>query len=269
MNVNARETEIACTLAVVVGSGMGAVADGFDTVWTVPFAEIDGVGVCTVAGHSGEVRLCDIDGARVLMVLGRRHVYEGAPDAMGHLLRWIHGHGVGDVLVTSAAGSLRRDIAPRRFVVAVDAIDLQNRDRFVARRGNPLGDNGALQRIPRVLCVDAELTRRVEAAARAAGIACVRGALACFSGPSYETPAEVTMAQRTGADVVTMSAAPEIAAANECGMRVAALAAITNYATGLATGIGDAAPDHADVLSSAETMTRSLAEIVSKLAVNK
>jgi inosine/guanosine/xanthosine phosphorylase family protein len=263
--VAARETDIRCTFAVVAGSGMGALADGLDTVWTVPFSDIDGVGGCTVAGHSGEVRLCDIGGTRVLLALGRRHVYEGTPDAMRHLLRWMHGHGIGDVLITSAAGSLRRDIAPGRIVVVDDAIDLQNRCQFVARRDTHGRDYGALQRHRRSLCVDAALTRQIEDAASRAGVAWLRGALACFSGPTYETPAEVTMAQRTGADVVTMSAAPEITAANECGMRVAALAAITNYATGL----GDIAPDHADVLTSAQTMSRRMARIVRELAKNK
>lgn len=249
--------DITYWLAVIAGSGMGAAAEGFHTNGCVSFADIAGVGRCTVDGHRGEVLLCDVDGIGVMFVLGRRHVYEGDPDAMRHLLRWIRQRGVTDLVVASAAGSLRTHITPGEFVVIRDAIDLQCRP--------PSPGGPAVPRGERLLCVHGGLTHALEDAAWRAGVGCERGTLACLSGPAYESPAEVMAAQRTGADVVTMSAAPEILYAGECGMRVAALAAVTNHAT----GVGHAVPDHADVLANAWHMSRQLGQIVRQLVAIK
>lgn len=241
-------------LAVIAGSGMGDAAGAFDVIDTVPFASIEGVGDCTVDGHRGEVAVC----ADVMFVLGRRHLYEGEPGAMRHLFRWMGDRGVNDVVVASAAGSLRGDIGPGEFVVVSDALDMQNR---LPVRVDNATDRPPVPRPPRAPGVHPILTAALEAAARRCGVGCRRGTLACLPGPTYETPAEVAMLQHTGADVVTMSAAPEILLAGECGMRVAALAAVTNPAT----GIGHAAPDHAEVLSHAARMGRDLGRIVREL----
>lgn len=259
-NERRRREDVQYVLAVVAGSGMGAVADGFVVKQSVSFADITGVGECTVEGHRGEVLLCEHHGVGVMLVMGRRHVYEGDPGAMRHLLRWVADRGVCDLVVASAAGSLSPRLGPGEFVVIHDTIDLQNRNQGAVSLG-PVSQRGpgAPTR------VHSALTRELEEAAWRAGVGCNRGTLACFPGPTYETPAEVELAQRTGAHVVTMSAAPEIAIGNECGMRVAALAAITNYAT----GIGERAPDHSDVLANAWHMSQQLALVVRQLVVNK
>jgi purine-nucleoside phosphorylase len=254
-------------LAVIAGSGMGSVVDGFDVRRNVPFDEIDGVGACTVPGHAGRVSMCEAGepgGVDVLFVLGRRHLYEGEPDAVRKLMFWVREQGVGDLLVTSAAGSLSPQLSPGQLVAIRDVVDLQNRDRFSTKV-----PSGGSPRPASSLRVHEGFTLEVERAALAAGVAMQRGALACLSGPTYETPAEVEYAQRTGSDVVTMSAAPEIVAANESGMRVAALAAVTNFATGVGAGIGGTAVDHAGVLTSAAPMGRRLAQIVRQLIASK
>jgi inosine/guanosine/xanthosine phosphorylase family protein len=245
---------------VIAGSGMGPVADNFDVRCRVPFSDIGGVGDCTVDGHVGQVVMCDVGGVGVMFVLGRRHSYEGTPYAMRNLLHWICERGVGDLVVASAAGSLSARVKPGEFVVVHDAIDLQNRPRGPSPSVS-LGAELGHPRPRRALRVHPGLTRDLEDAAWRAGVGCNRGTLACLSGPTYETPAEVEMAQRTGALVVTMSAAPEILFANECGMRVAALAAVTNHAT----GIGRAVPDHAEVLSHAWRMSQQFALVVRQL----
>jgi inosine/guanosine/xanthosine phosphorylase family protein len=261
-NERATGKDVQYVLAVVAGSGMGSVADGFAVRQSVPFGDIAGVGDCTVEGHRGEVLMCEHHGLGVMLVLGRRHVYEGEPEAMRHLLRWVRDRGVGDLVVASAAGSLSPHLVPGEFVVIHDTIDMQNRPPGVVtltpESRSPRSPRGG----PRV---HAGLTADLEDAAWVAGVGCNRGTLACLPGPAYETPAEVELAQRSGAHVVTMSAAPEITRGNECGMRVAALAAITNRAT----GIGDAVPDHADVLANAWHMSQQLALVVRQLVVNK
>jgi xanthosine phosphorylase len=242
-------------LAVIAGSGMGGVVEGFEVARTVAFTDLDGVGECTVVGHRGEIAICD----GVVIVLGRRHVYEGEPLAMRRLLRWVADQGANDLVVASAAGSLRSEVHPGEFVVCRDALDLQNRPPAA---GTSARAPSRPYSAPRV---DADLTGDVEAAVRRAGVAYSRGTLVCLSGPTYETPAEVEMLQRTGASVVTMSAAPEIVFARDCGMRVAVLAAVTNHAT----GIGHAAPDHGDVLSRAGELGRKLGRIVRELIATK
>lgn len=236
-------------LAVVAGSGMSGVADAFEAESTVPFAAIKGVGACTVAGHPGEVRWCRAGAAHLALVLGRRHVYEGEPEGMLRLFEWLRGEGVSDIVVASAAGSLRREVRAGEFVVVWDVLDFQNRTP------------SARTPLERRTVVDPGLTRTLERACLAAGVRATRGVLACHAGPAYETPAEVTLSQRTGATLVTMSAAPEIAYAGALGMRVAALAAITNAAT----GIEHAAPEHEEVIEAAGRASAGLARLISQL----
>jgi xanthosine phosphorylase len=244
-------------LAVVAGSGMSGVAEAFEAEATVPFEAIEGVGACTVAGHPGEVRWCRTGAAhpavRLALVLGRRHVYEGEPAAMFRLFEWLRDEGVTDVVVASAAGSLRREVRAGEFVVVWDVLDLQNRAP------------SSTAPLERRTAVDAALTRALETACLAAGVRTTRGVLACHTGPAYETPAEVTFSQRTGATLVTMSAAPEIAYAGALGMRVAALAAITNAAT----GIEHAAPEHGEVIEAAGRASADLARLISQLIVSQ
>jgi len=240
-------------LAVVAGSGMSGVAEAFEAEATVPFEAIEGVGACTVAGHPGEVRWCRAGAVRLALVLGRRHVYEGEPGAMFRLFEWLRDEGVTDVVVASAAGSLRREVRAGEFVVVWDVLDLQNRTP------------SSKAPLERRTAVDPGLTRALERACLAAGVRATRGVLACHAGPAYETPAEVTFSQRTGATLVTMSAAPEIAYAGALGMRVAALAAITNAAT----GIEHATPVHEEVIEAAGRASAGLARLISQLVVLK
>jgi len=255
-------------LAVVAGSGMSGVADGFAVESTTPFDAIEGVGPCTVAGHRGEVRWCRRGNRRFAVVLGRRHLYEREPVAMQRLIAWLGERGVTALVVASAAGSLTRHAVPGELVVVRDALDFQNRDRFTSpawRRGNlqrarALNEADALRPGGRI-AVDPDLTHALETACRAAGVRAGRGVLACFSGPTYETPAEVEFAGFTGAALVTMSAAPEMAFAAALGMPVAAFAAITNFAT----GIGHARPDHAEVVEMAGRASAGLARVIAQL----
>jgi purine-nucleoside phosphorylase len=156
--------------------------------------------------------------------------------------------GVTDLLVMSAAGSTRRTSLPGEIVVINGVIDLQNRDRN-SGRGR--------------CTVDAQLTRRVESALTGAGLIWSRGTIASGTGPAYETPAEVTFLQRLGADLASMSSAPEITLANQLGMRVAALGVLTNPATGITGAI----PAHGEVLSQALAASGPLAAVVAQLVV--
>lgn len=232
-------------LAVIAGSGLAALADVIDTRVVTPFTAIDGVGACAVEGHAGEVREGAVDGRPCLLVLGRRHGYEGALPAVGYLVAFLAGRGATDLLVTSAAGALCTTLLPGDLMVAHDLVDRQNRPPEAARAR------------PRL---DRNLTAAVESAAMAAGVALHRGTVVCCAGPAYETVAEVGVLQGTG-DVATMSGAPEIAAAGAHGLRCAAVAMVTNPCTGIASAM----PSHEEVLRVGSAASGKLAALVRQL----
>jgi purine-nucleoside phosphorylase len=243
--------------ALIAGSGLGSVPDGLDVEARVPFEGIDGVGSATVAGHRGEVLRCRSGAAECWIVLGRRHRYEGSATPVAALVAWLAGCGVTDLLVTSAAGSLRTTLRPGELVLLSAVLDLQSGPPARAASGPP-PDGGRGARRP---VLDRSLTDRVAAAAERAGVPLHRGVAACVDGPTFETPAEVAFLQGAGADVAAMSAAPEIGAACENGMRVACIGAVTNFGT----GIGHATPGHDAVLSAAAAMSPPVGQVFMEL----
>jgi purine-nucleoside phosphorylase len=245
------------TFAFIAGSGLGAVADGFDVEERVPFETIPGVGCATVPGHRGEVLRCRSAGATCWVVMGRRHIYEGDATPIRALVSWLAERGATDLVVTSAAGSLRTTLSPGDLVLVTGVLDLQS--QHVATGVATAPDRGLRRRN-----VDTGLSRRIVEAAGRAGVALHSGIVACLDGPTYETPAEVAFLQTAGADFATMSAAPEIAAAAETGLRVACIGAITNPGT----GIGNASPGHTEVLSAASAMAPVLGRIFLELVAN-
>ena len=243
-----------CTIAFIAGSGLGGVADGFEVEERVPFDAIAGVGSATVAGHRGEILRCRSGEDTCWVAMGRRHVYEGDAAPIRAMVSWLAAHGVTDLVVTSAAGSLRTTLVPGELVLVTGILDLQSRPAAVGEASLP--GRGAHRH-----GVDAGLSRRVASAAGRAGVVLRSGIVACLDGPTYETPAEVRFLQAAGADLVTMSAAPEMAVATETGLRVACIGAITNPGT----GIGTATPGHDQVLATAMTMAPPLGRIFSEL----
>jgi purine-nucleoside phosphorylase len=259
-------------IAIIAGSGMNSMGKrlepfvGFETV--VPFDHIDGVGGCTVEGHSGNVLLGRSgNGRQVALVLGRRHFYEGGSMGMRPLMGWLAHRGVGEVVAVSAAGSVINIIKPGELVVIKDIIDLQNRELRLNRQriGGDIG-TGKADRFERgglraTLGASEALSRRFEAAARRAGVMVSRGVLACGAGPAYETPSEIRALQRMGADVATMSAGPEVQFARQLGLDIAVVAAVTNSGT----GIGLDPPQHHKVLETADAMCGAIAAVVAQL----
>lgn len=244
-------------LAVIAGSGMGGLGTLMPDARAVSFQDIAGVGACSVDGHRGEVRTGWVADMPCTLVLGRRHVYENAGESVAALLDHLRAKGVTDLVVTSAAGALARETVPGEVVVVNDLIDLQHRDRFIrrSRREQPSSR----------MVVDATLRSSLEQALSAAGVRWRRGNLLCASGPAYETPAEVRLLQELGADLVTMSAAPEVAAANARGIRVAVAGVITNPGTGIAGSV----PGHDEVLTVAGRVSEGIASMILQLAAQQ
>ena len=271
-------------LAVIAGSGMGGLSPALekrmDRVESVAFEDIDGVGGCSVDGHAGEVRIGRIEapsdgipGRQLALVMGRRHAYEGGVLGMAPLLRWLAGLGTRSVVAVSAAGSLHANLQAGELVVIKDIIDLQNRAflqpsfRRAPRRGAPGFETHVARATSaaRRRGLSQQLGGSLEAAARRAGVPVHRGVLACGAGPAYETPAEVRALRRLGADVATMSAAPEVEYAADSGMKIAVVAAVTNPGT----GIGPEPPAHDRVVEAGGAMSGDLARILIQWIENK
>jgi len=243
------------SLAVIAGSGLGGLAGIMDVRHRVPFADIAGVGAAKIAGHAGEVLAGRVEGRDCQFVLGRRHFYEGDDRPIHRLIDHLVAQGATSLVVTSAAGSLRRWMRPGDLVVIRDIIDHQNRRRF-----SPPDEPAAAGHGVRV---DASLTRVFERAALDAGVPCQPGTMFCTSGPLYETSADVACLQYADGDVATMSGAPEVTRANQLGLPAVAVAVVTNPCT----GIDSAIPSHQEVLEAGGRAARGLAEVIRQFIV--
>ena len=223
--------------AIVLGSGLGGLVDAVADARRIPFAQVEGFPVSGVTGHAGEVVAGTLSGTPVLMLSGREHYYEhGNAAAMRPALEALVGAGVDTLVLTNSAGSLDQDIAPGSVMEIKDHINLSG--------ANPLVGEGADRRfVGLTSAYDRPLRKRLRRAAKAEGVELPRGVYAWFSGPSFETPAEIRMARKLGADAVGMSTVPEVIVARYLGLRVAAFSVITNFGAGM-TG---------DELSHAET----------------
>jgi xanthosine phosphorylase len=217
-------------VAIVLGSGLGAVADAVQDATAIPYEELDGFPRPTVAGHSGRAVLGEIAGVPVAVLQGRAHVYEGRGfDEIRTPVRALHAAGAEILVLTNAAGSLRAEVGPGRLMTITDHINLTGVNPLIGPNDDQIGP-----RFPSLRdAYDPELRGELAAAARELDIALAEGTYLAVSGPSFETPAEIRAFRTLGADAVGMSTVHETIVARHCGLRVAAVSAITNLAEGM------------------------------------
>jgi len=214
--------ERAPRVAIVLGSGLGAIADALEGPTSIPFGELDGMPVSRVPGHGGRLVLGTLGGRSVLVQQGRVHLYEGwSAHDLTAAVRAFARLGIPDLILTNAAGGLRREWEPGTLMRIRDHINLQE--------ATPLEPHEAGWGEP----YDPEVAAAIDRAAGSEGIELRSGVYAAFPGPAYETPAEVRMARTFGADAVGMSTVLEALAGHASGMRVGAISCITNHAAGI------------------------------------
>lgn len=220
--------------AVVLGTGLGGFADAIENAVTIPYEAIPGFPKSGVSGHAGRLVAGRIGTARVVALQGRAHYYErGDAAAMRAPIATLAALGVGALILTNAAGGLREDLSPGTVALINDHINFSGH--------NPLiGEEGDARFVPMVNAYDPALNARFRAAAARMGLALPEGIYMWFSGPSFETPAEIRMAHGLGADLVGMSTVPEVILARRYGLRCAALSLVTNFGAGIHGG----APSH-------------------------
>jgi xanthosine phosphorylase len=217
-------------VGVVLGSGLGAVADAVADATVIDYADLPGFPRPTVAGHGGRAVLGHMGEVPVAVLQGRAHVYEGGDlDAIRVPIRALREAGAEVLVLTNAAGSLRAEVGPGRLMLITDHINLSGVNVLAGPNDDEIGP-----RFPSLRdAYDPELGERLRAAAKELGTELAEGVYLAVSGPTFETPAEIRAYERLGADAVGMSTVHETAVARHCGLRVAAVSAISNFAEGM------------------------------------
>jgi xanthosine phosphorylase len=242
-------------VGVVLGSGLGAVAEAVEDSVIVGYDELPGFPRPSVAGHSGQAVLGRVGGVRVALFQGRAHLYEGGDlEALRVPVRALRGAGAEILVLTNAAGSLRPEVGPGSLMAITDHINMTGVDALVGPNDESLGP-----RFPSLRdAYDPALRVELRGAAEEQGIPLAEGVYLGVSGPSFETPAEIRAYRTLGADAVGMSTIQETIVARHCGLRVAAVSVITN----LAEGLSDEPLSHDQTLQAAGRAAGDLAKLL-------
>ena len=243
-------------MALILGSGLGRLAEAADETTVVPAPDIPDYPASTVEGHHGQLVFGTLEDTRVVFVQGRVHLYEGYPvQKIAMPVRLVHALGADRVLVTNSAGGINRTFDPGTLMFITGHLNMAFASPSVGgdaepARTSPDGDPAPFY--------DPDWTDRAEQVALDLGLDARRGTYAWTLGPSYETKAEVRALEHLGADAVGMSTVPEVIQAHQLGMTVLGLSTITNPAAGLAPG----GLDHDEVLEVSERVRGDLMDLV-------
>ena len=239
-------------LGIVLGSGLGGLAKRLHEPTRISYADLPGFPRVAVSGHEGALIVGGLGGRRVALLSGRAHFYEsGDAAAMRGPIACLAALGCPSVLLSNAAGSLRPEVGPGSLVAIRDHINLAG--------ANPLtGETSERRFLNLNEAYSADLRARLARAAEDVGRRLSEGVYAWFAGPSFETPAEIEMARRLGADLVGMSTVPEAILARFFGMEVAAVSAVTN----LGAGMTPEGPSHADTKARAAALSGDFEALV-------
>lgn len=239
------QTNLRSRIALVLGSGLGAFADEFSGATKIPYAKIPHFPQSTAIGHAGNLVIGNAAGIALAGMQGRVHLYEGyTVKDVAFPIRVFARMGVKAVILTNAAGGIKREFTQGRLVVIKDHINLQG--------ANPLSGPNDERFGPRfpdmTVSYDKRFREMTVGEGNRMGIGMYEGVYAALAGPNYETPAEIRYLQGIGADLVGMSTVPEVLVARHCGMRVLGISCVTNAAA----GILDQPLSHKEVLETGE-----------------
>lgn len=244
--------------ALILGSGLGGFADDLRPATRIPYGEIPHWPSSTVEGHSGQLVVGRRGDAAVAVMQGRVHLYEGyEPWQVVFPVRVLRRLGCESLVVTNAAGAINTDFAAGDLMLIRDHINLQGASACSGANLDELG--------PRFFdmsyAYDPALRQHAREAAARGGITLREGVYAAVLGPAYETPAEIRMLERMGADAVGMSTVPEVTAANHAGMRTVGISCLSN----MAAGVLDEPLDHEEVMRTAERVRERFTALITDL----
>jgi len=240
-----KKTNLRPQIALVLGSGLGAFADEFKNATRIRYAKIPHFPRSTAIGHVGQLVIGKVDGIAVAGMQGRVHLYEGySPQEVAFPIRVFSRLGVKAVILTNAAGGIKKEFTQGRLVIISDHINLQGANPLTGLNEEKFGP-----RFPDMsMAYDKKFRELTQAAGRKLGIELGEGVYAALAGPNYETPAEIRFLRTIGADLVGMSTVPEVIAARHWGMRTLGISCVTNAAA----GILDQPLNHEEVLETTE-----------------
>ena len=251
-------TSTAPSVAVVLGSGLGAFADELSDATAIGYDEIPGFAHATVEGHAGRLVIGKAGNVAVAAMQGRFHFYEGySLEEVTFPIRVLKLLGVNTLMLTNAAGSLNTELTPGSLMVISDHINLMGVNPLIGPNEEKFGP-----RFPDLsVAYDPDLQSLVIDEANSMGLSLRRGVYASLTGPSYETPAEIHMVRTLGADAVGMSTVPEAIVARHMDMRVIGISCITN----LAAGVSSRPIDHSQVMEIGESVRGQFTELLRRV----
>ena len=237
-------TDAVPSIGLILGSGLGDFADTLENRQVIPFTDIPDFPAATVPGHTGAFVFGTKHGKSVVCLQGRLHYYEGHPmNVLTMPVRIMAKLGVKTLLLTNAAGGVNKDYRPGDLMLITDHINYSGMNPLIGEYHEDFGP-----RFPDVTDLySSGLRLKLKLAAVEAGIPLRQGVYMMFSGPSYETPAEIRMARILGADAVGMSTVPEAIVAAQCGIKCLGISCITN----LAAGVSPHKLSHQEVIATA------------------
>lgn len=231
-------------IAIILGSGLGGLAAKVEAPVILAYQDLPGFPVLTVAGHAGQLIIGRLNGVPVIVLNGRKHFYETS-DAypLKVMIRSMQAVGVETLFLSNAAGSLRAHIKVSELMLITDHINFLGLNPLVGPNDETFGPRF----FPMADAWDPALGEKIKAVAREQGVTLHQGVYVAFRGPSFETPAEIRMAQGWGGDAVGMSSVPDCLIARHCGLKVAGVSCITN----MGAGMSDEKLSHAHTLENA------------------
>lgn len=241
-------------IGLVLGSGLGGLADRFEAAESIPYGELPGFPEPAVDGHAGVLVLGRLAGVPAVAMRGRAHLYEGHPVREATFpVRVLAALGIRGLFLSNAAGAINSEFRPGDLMAIRDHINLMGRNPLVGQvvPGDP--------RFPDLSAAwDPELRQVLQEASQSTGVTLREGVYAAVLGPSFETPAEISMLARLGADAVGMSTVPELITARARGVRCFGVSCLTNYAA----GIGSQPLDHQEVIETTERVADQFQDLV-------
>lgn len=245
-------------IGIVLGAGLGDFADAIEDKIEIPYTEIPGFPVSTVKGHDGKLIFGKINSKEVCVMKGRIHYYEGYDiKEVVYPIEVLAGLGIKTLILTNAAGGVNTDFEPADLMIINDHINIMGKNPLIGPNDEDLGP-----RFPDMTDLyNKDLIEVAEKSAKKLGIDIKEGVYMYFTGPSYETAAEVRMARILGADAVGMSTVPEAIIARHRGLKILGISTITN----MSTGILDTPLDHTEVVEVGQEVAGKFKELLKEI----
>lgn len=244
-------------IGVILGSGLGDLADTVENKVTIKYGDIPNMPVSTVVGHAGQFVFGELEGKKVVMMQGRFHYYEGHKMEILALPIYIMKYlGVKNLIVTNAAGGVNTSFKPGDLMIITDHINFALTNPLIGKNDEEIGP-----RFPDISNIyDKKFVAIAEQIAKENNISIQKGTYMMLTGPTYETPAEVKMVRILGGDAVGMSTVPDCICAAHCGLKVLGISCITN----MACGILDQPLNHKEVIETSNRVKNQFTKLVSE-----